>query len=587
MYETKLRTHTCGELNGKNDGLNVILAGWVKKKRDHGEIVFIDLRDRYGVTQVIIEEGRGDLKEQVKNVRGEFVVRVFGIVRKRPSNMVNKDIKTGEIEVVANKIEILNESEVPPFEIKDELSVQEELRLKYRYLDLRRDTLKETIIARHKTIQSMRTFLSEKGFLEIETPVLTRNTPEGARDYLVPSRNHIGKFYSMAQSPQLYKQLLMVAGFDRYYQFARCFRDEDMRSDRQPEFTQIDIEMSFVDEEDVFKITEGLMKKVFHDVISYDLETPFLRLTYKEAMEKYGSDKPDLRFGCQINDITDMVKNCGFGVFENSDFTFAYNTKQLLSRKQIDEYNDIAKKYGLPGLFYLKYTDEELKGSIVKYLSEDAKNKLIEKLDIKNGDTLFLASGKWKRTLEALGACRRKTGNDFYIKDNEIKYNFLWVTEFPLFEWNEDEEKWEPCHHIFTMPRDEDIEYIESDPGRVHGKLYDLVCNGVEISSGSIRAFKKEIQERIMNVIGLSNEEAEKRFGFLIEGFKYGAPPHGGIAPGLDRLIMIMLNRDNIRDVIAFPKSLQASGIMEDSPSEVDEKRLTELGLKLIKKKGS
>ncbi len=583
MYSTKLRTHTCGELSKANDGQSVILSGWVKKKRDHGEIVFIDLRDRYGITQIIIEEGRKDLKESVKNVRAEFVLQVFGTVRKRPDDMINKEIHTGEIEVVADKIVILNESDVTPFEIKDNINVQEELRLKYRYLDLRRDTLKEIIIARHKTIQSMRGYLSDNGFLEIETPVLTRNTPEGARDYLVPSRNHRGKFYSMAQSPQLYKQLLMVAGFDRYYQFARCFRDEDMRSDRQPEFTQIDIEMSFVDEEDVYKVTEGLMKKVFHDVIAFELATPFLRLTYKEAMEKYGSDKPDLRYECEIKNITDTVKDSGFGVFDNSDYTFAYNTKQSLSRKQIDEYNEVAKKYGLPGLFNLKLSEGQIKGSIAKYLPEESKNKIVNQLEIEEGNTVFIASGKWKRTLEALGACRRKTGNDFYVDKNKREFKFLWVTKFPLFEWNEEANKWEPCHHIFTMPKDEDIKFIETDPGNVHGKLYDLVCNGVEISSGSIRAFKKEIQERIMNVIGLSNEEAEKRFGFLIEGFKYGAPPHGGIAPGLDRLIMIMLNKDNIRDVIAFPKSLQASGIMEDSPSKVEETRLKELGLKLLK----
>ena len=583
MYSTKLRTHTCGELSKANDGQSVILSGWVKKKRDHGEIVFIDLRDRYGITQIIIEEGRKDLKESVKNVRAEFVLQVFGTVRKRPDDMINKEIHTGDIEVVADKIVILNESDVTPFEIKDNINVQEELRLKYRYLDLRRDTLKEIIIARHKTIQSMRGYLSDNGFLEIETPVLTRNTPEGARDYLVPSRNHRGKFYSMAQSPQLYKQLLMVAGFDRYYQFARCFRDEDMRSDRQPEFTQIDIEMSFVDEEDVYKVTEGLMKKVFHDVIAFELATPFLRLTYKEAMEKYGSDKPDLRYECEIKNITDTVKDSGFGVFDNSDYTFAYNTKQSLSRKQIDEYNEVAKKYGLPGLFNLKLSEGQIKGSIAKYLPEESKNKIVNQLEIEEGNTVFIASGKWKRTLEALGACRRKTGNDFYVDKNKREFKFLWVTKFPLFEWNEEANKWEPCHHIFTMPKDEDIKFIETDPGNVHGKLYDLVCNGVEISSGSIRAFKKEIQERIMNVIGLSNEEAEKRFGFLIEGFKYGAPPHGGIAPGLDRLIMIMLNKDNIRDVIAFPKSLQASGIMEDSPSKVEETRLKELGLKLLK----
>ena len=584
MYKTKLRTHTCGELNIGNIGEDIILAGWVKRKRDHGEIVFIDLRDRYGITQIIIEEHQKLLKEKLRDVRSEYVVQVYGTVRKRPEEMMNKNMFTGKIEVVAKNVSVLNKSEVPPFEIKDNINIQEDLKLKYRYLDLRRDELKNNIIIRHKIIQSIREFLSSNDFLEIETPVLTRNTPEGARDYLVPSRIHKGKFYSMAQSPQLYKQLLMIAGFDRYYQIARCFRDEDMRSDRQPEFTQIDIEMSFVDEEDIFIMTECLMRKVFKDVIDVELEIPFERLTYKTAMESYGTDKPDLRFGCKIKNITSIVKNTEFKVFMQSEYTFGYNVGENLSRKQVESYNLIAKKYGLPGVFNAKLENGELKGSFVKYLTQENIKRVIEVFSMKNNDTIFIASGAWKRTLEGLGACRKQTGLDYYVKSNK-DFRFLWVTNYPLFEWNSGDNKWEPCHHIFTMPRDEDIEYIDKDPGRVHGKLYDLICNGIEISSGSIRAFRRDIQEKIMNVIGLSNEDAEKRFGFLIEGLKYGAPPHGGIAPGLDRLIMIILGKDNIRDVIAFPKSLQASGIMEESPSWVEVDRLKELGLKLIDEK--
>jgi len=544
------------------------LCGWVNRKRDHGNLIFVDLRDRSGLIQLF--PSGDEASEIMKTLKNEDVIRVSGRVMKRPESMINRDMETGEIEIECHEVEILSRSAVPPFLVEEDVKASEELRLKYRYLDLRRKYMSNAIVMRSKVIKSIRDYLTEEGFIEIETPVMSKSTPEGARDFLVPSRIHKGKFYSLVQSPQLYKQILMISGFDRYFQIARCFRDEDLRADRQPEFTQLDIEMSFVSSDDVLSVIEKMMKHVFENSIGVKLELPFRRMTYDEAMEKYGSDKPDLRYGLEIEEITEEAKKSDFNVFREQEFTGAILTEQDFTRKEIDELTQFVKSTGAQGLGYMKASEEGASGPLSKYLS---KSILREKR------TLFAMSGKKKRTLEYLGMLRRKLASMKGL-DSKDEFNFVWIVEFPLFEYDENEQRYVACHHMFTMPKKEHVAIMSEEPLKARGDLYDLVCNGIELASGSIRIHDPKIQKEIMKIVGMSEEELESRFGFLLEAFKYGAPPHGGIAPGIDRLVSLMLKRDNIRDVIAFPKTLNAMGLMEDSPDYVTEKQLRELHLK-------
>lgn len=544
------------------------LCGWVNRKRDHGNLIFVDLRDRSGLIQLF--PSGDEASEIMKTLKNEDVIRVSGRVMKRPESMINRDMETGEIEIECHEVEILSRSAVPPFLVEEDVKASEELRLKYRYLDLRRKYMSNAIVMRSKVIKSIRDYLTEEGFIEIETPVMSKSTPEGARDFLVPSRIHKGKFYSLVQSPQLYKQILMISGFDRYFQIARCFRDEDLRADRQPEFTQLDIEMSFVSSDDVLSVIEKMMKHVFESSIGVKLEPPFRRMTYDEAMERYGSDKPDLRYGLEIEEITEEAKKSDFNVFREQEFTGAILTEQDFTRKEIDELTQFVKSTGAQGLGYMKASEEGASGPLSKYLS---KSILREKR------TLFAMSGKRKRTLEYLGMLRRKLASMKGL-DSKDEFNFVWIVEFPLFEYDENEQRYVACHHMFTMPKKEHVATMSEEPLKARGDLYDLVCNGIELASGSIRIHDPKIQKEIMKIVGMSEEELESRFGFLLEAFKYGAPPHGGIAPGIDRLVSLMLKRDNIRDVIAFPKTLNAMGLMEDSPDYVTEKQLRELHLK-------
>lgn len=544
------------------------LCGWVNRKRDHGNLIFVDLRDRSGLIQLF--PSGDEASEIMKTLKNEDVIRVSGRVMKRPESMINRDMETGEIEIECHEVEILSRSAVPPFLVEEDVKASEELRLKYRYLDLRRKYMSNAIVMRSKVIKSIRDYLTEEGFIEIETPVMSKSTPEGARDFLVPSRIHKGKFYSLVQSPQLYKQILMISGFDRYFQIARCFRDEDLRADRQPEFTQLDIEMSFVSSDDVLSVIEKMMKHVFESSIGVKLEPPFRRMTYDEAMERYGSDKPDLRYGLEIEEITEEAKKSDFNVFREQEFTGAILTEQDFTRKEIDELTQFVKSTGAQGLGYMKASEEGASGPLSKYLS---KSILREKR------TLFAMSGKKKRTLEYLGMLRRKLASMKGL-DSKDEFNFVWIVEFPLFEYDENEQRYVACHHMFTMPKKEHVATMSEEPLKARGDLYDLVCNGIELASGSIRIHDPKIQKEIMKIVGMSEEELESRFGFLLEAFKYGAPPHGGIAPGIDRLVSLMLKRDNIRDVIAFPKTLNAMGLMEDSPDYVTEKQLRELHLK-------
>ncbi len=573
-YSTKMRTNLCGNIDSSYIDKEVVLCGWVNKIRDHGKMLFLDLRDRSGIVQIFTNEE--SIVEKLSKLHSEDVVTISGIVRKRPDNMINKNMKTGEIEIECNNLEIMSKSKIPPFVIEDEVKASEDLRLKYRYLDLRRKPMTDTIIKRSQTYQAVREYLAENGFLEVETPIMSKSTPEGARDYLVPSRVHKGKFYALVQSPQMYKQILMVSGFDRYFQFARCFRDEDLRADRQPEHTQIDIEMSFVEREDIFKIIEGLMKHVFKKVVNIDIDTPFEIIDYDTAMALYGSDKPDLRFDLKIKDITEIARNSESNILKDSEYTGSIVYEGDFSRKEIDILTEFIKSAGAAGLGYIKINDEKQSGPFAKFLNA-------RDITDKNG-IIFIMSGKRMRTLQFLGIIRKEIGKMKKLF-NENEYKFLWVVDFPLFEWNEEEERYEACHHMFTMPKKEFIGKIAEDPLKVKGDLYDLVCNGVELASGSIRIHKKEIQQEVMKVIGMSDEELKTKFGFLLDAFEYGAPPHGGIAPGIDRLIMLMLRKDNIRDVIAFPKTLNAVGLMESCPGEVDEKQLKDLSIQIIREK--
>jgi aspartyl-tRNA synthetase len=581
------RTHTCGELRSEHIGQQVILCGWVHRSRDHGGLIFINLRDRYGITQVVFDPAQSaELAEAAKDLKSEYVIAVKGTVRNRPQGQTNPGMATGVIEVLAAEVKLLNSSAVPPFVIEDQTTASEDLRLKFRYLDLRRLALAQNIILRHKFVLAVRNYLSQQGFLEIETPLLTRSTPEGARDYLVPCRVQPGKFYALPQSPQIYKQILMVAGFDKYFQIARCLRDEDLRADRQPEHTQIDIEMSFATQDKVFTLAEGLFQQVFKEVAGIEIQTPFPRLPYAEAMRRFGSDKPDLRFGLELCDVSAIAAKSEFTVFKQA----VENKGQVKgicvpgggkwSRKDIDNLTEFVKIYGAKGLAWAKVSGDALEGSIAKFFQGQAGKELMAAMSAKDGDIMLFVADKPSVVAAALGALRIECAKRLDIIP-QGQFAMAWITDFPMFHYNEEEKRWEAEHHMFTMPKEEHLEYLERDPGKVLGQLYDLVANGSELASGSIRIHRRDIQERVMKVVGLSPEEAQKKFGFMLEAFEYGAPPHGGIAPGVDRLLTMITGGDSIRDVIAFPKTTSGSGLMEGSPSEVDNRQLKELKLKL------
>jgi len=584
------RTHTCGELSLENVDQEVTLAGWVDSWRDHGGVFFVDLRDRYGKTQIVFSPTiSSQYYDRAKKLRVEYVIAVKGKVRKRPEDAVNPDLKTGEIEVYCSELEILNESKTPPFELKDHIEVSEDIRLKYRYLDLRRPILQRNFILRHQVAQLARQFFTENQFLEIETPFLTKSTPEGARDFIVPSRLHLSKFYALPQSPQTYKQILMVSGFDRYFQIVKCFRDEDLRKDRQPEFTQIDIEMSFVDEEDIFQIMELFMQRVFKKILDRDIQTPFLRLSYEETMEKYGTDKPDLRYGLEIQKVTDIFLHSNFKIFrsvvEKNGFIGALVVPeaQNFSRKQIDELNEFIKRLGGQGIAYFKKTNGEFSGGIAKFLSDKESGELRKKWhDIPNAMVFIIADVDIENAQTLLGNLRQKLANDLNLIDT-TKMIFSWTVDFPLLEYSKEEGRYVARHHPFTSPKIEDLHFLDSAPEKARARAYDLILNGNEIAGGSIRIHRRDIQEKMFSILKISPEEAQKKFGFLLEAFEYGAPPHGGIAIGFDRLIMLLANVGSIRDVIAFPKTSSALALMEDAPSDVSEEQLNELGIKIIR----
>ena len=579
------RTHRCAELSSVNTGENVTVMGWVQKNRNKGGIVFVDLRDRSGILQIVFEgEDKAELIEKAAKLRSEFVIAVVGNVEAR-SGAVNENLATGEIEIRAEELRILSESETPPFPIEENSKTKEELRLKYRYLDLRRPDLQRNLMMRSKVATLTRQFLSEEGFLEIETPVLGKSTPEGARDYLVPSRIHPGSFYGLPQSPQLFKQLLMCSGYDRYFQIAKCFRDEDLRADRQPEFTQIDMELSFVDVDDVIDVNERLLAKLFKEVLDVEVTLPIPRMTWQEAMDRYGSDKPDTRFGMELTDVTDTVKDCEFVVFkgaiENGGTVRGINAKGQggMPRKKIDKLVDFAKDFGAKGLAYIALqTDGTVKSSFAKFMTEEQMQNLIQAMAGEPGDLLLFAADKNKVVWDVLGNLRLEIAKQMEIL-NKDEYKFVWVTEFPLLEWSDEQNRFMAMHHPFTMPMEEDLKYIDDDPGRVRAKAYDIVLNGNEIGGGSVRIFQNDIQEKMFEVLGFTKEQAYEQFGFLLDAFKYGVPPHAGLAYGLDRMVMLMAKEDSIRDVMAFPKVKDASCLMTEAPSEVDDKQLEELGL--------
>ncbi|KGM93135.1 aspartate--tRNA ligase [Clostridium botulinum] len=582
------RTVMCGELRESHIGQKHVVMGWVQRKRNLGGLVFVDLRDREGILQVVFgEEINKEAFEKADLVKPEYCIAVEGELVKRQSP--NETLPTGMVELKGQNIKILSESETPPIYIKEDLDTDEAVRLKYRYLDLRRPDMQNIFKVRHKTAKVIRDFLDQNGFLEMETPMLTKSTPEGARDYLVPSRNYPGMFYALPQSPQLFKQLLMVSGYDRYFQITKCFRDEDLRANRQPEFTQVDMELSFVDMEDVISLNERLIKKVFKEIADVDVKLPIQRITYKEAMDKYGSDKPDLRFGMEINDITDAVKDVDFKVFkdaiENGGSVRAIKAPDCarMGRKQIDKLGEFVKTYKAKGLAWIAYKEDEIKSPISKFLQEEGMNAVIEKLDAKVGDLILIVADKDSVVLQALGALRLEMAKRLEILKDNKEFRFAWVTEFPLLSYNEEENRYQAEHHPFTMPMDEDIEYLESDPGRVRAKAYDIVLNGEELGGGSIRIHDTKLQEKMFNVLGFTSESAWERFGFLLEAFKFGPPPHGGLAYGFDRMIMFLAGTENIKDVIAFPKNQNAYCPLTEAPNVVDEKQLGELGISLKK----
>ena len=582
------RTHRCAELSAANAGETVTIMGWVQKNRNKGGLVFIDVRDRSGIIQVVCEEGKTDaaLIEKAAKLRSEYVVAVVGKVEKR-SGAVNKNLATGEIEIIPEELRVLSESETPPFQIEENSKTKEEIRLKYRYLDLRRPDMQKNLMMRSKVATLTRQFLAEEGFMEIETPILIKSTPEGARDYLVPSRVHQGHFYALPQSPQLFKQLLMCSGCDRYFQIAKCFRDEDLRADRQPEFTQIDMELSFVDVDDVIEVNERLLAKLFKEVLGVEVSLPIQRMTWQEAMDRFGSDKPDIRFGMELQNVTEVVKDFDFVVFkgaiENGGTVRGINAKGQggMARKKIDKLVDFAKDYGAKGLAYIAiHEDGTVKSSFAKFMTEEQQASLIQAMGGENGDLLLFAADKNKVVWDVLGALRLELARQMELLDKN-EYKFLWVTEFPLLEWNDEQNRFTAMHHPFTMPMEEDLQFIDSDPGRVRAKAYDIVLNGNEIGGGSVRIFNQDIQSKMFEVLGFTPEQAKEQFGFLLEAFKYGVPPHAGLAYGLDRLVMLMAKQDSIRDVIAFPKVKDASDLMTEAPSPVDAKQLDELGLEV------
>ena len=582
------RTHRCAELSKAQVGQTVTVMGWVQKSRNKGGVVFVDLRDRSGILQIIFEENKcgTEIFEKAGKLRSEFVIAVTGQVCER-AGAVNKNLATGEIEVIAEQLRILSESETPPFHIEENRKTKEEHRLKYRYLDLRRPDIQKNIMMRSRACAVIRNFLTEEGFLEIETPMLTKSTPEGARDYLVPSRVHPGSFYALPQSPQLFKQLLMVSGYDRYFQLARCFRDEDLRADRQPEFTQVDMELSFVDVDDVIDVNERLLARLFKEIIGVDVPLPIQRMTWQEAMDRFGSDKPDTRFGMELNDVTDVVRDCEFAVFKNAiadgGSVRGINAKGqgTMPRKKIDALVAFVKDYGAKGLAYIAIQpDGSIKSSFAKFMKDEEMQALIAAMQGEPGDLLLFAADKNKIVYASLGALRLELADKMGLLDKN-QYNFLWVTEFPLLEWSDEENRFQAMHHPFTMPMEEDLQYIDTDPGRVRAKAYDIVLNGTEIGGGSVRIHQDDIQEKMFEALGFTKERAHEQFGFLLDAFKYGVPPHAGLAYGLDRLIMLMAKVDSIRDVIAFPKVKDASCLLTNAPDTVDEKQLEELGIRV------
>ncbi len=582
------RSHRCTEVNNTMIGEEVTLMGWVQKRRNLGSLIFVDLRDRSGMMQVVFDEpvigSEGFAK--AGTLRSEYVVAIVGKVQKR-SAAVNENLKTGDIEVFATQLRVLSEAQTPPFPIEAGIQTKEELRLKYRYLDLRRPDLQKNLMMRSRVMGVIRSFLQDEGFLEIETPILQKSTPEGARDYLVPSRVHPGSFYALPQSPQLFKQLLMCSGYDRYFQIAKCFRDEDLRADRQPEFTQVDMEMSFVDMEDVLDVNERLIARVFKETLDVEVPLPLKRMTWQEAMDRFGSDKPDVRFGMELIDVSEVVAGCGFGVFtgasENSGSVRGINVKgqAAMSRKKIDKLVDHAKGCGAKGLAYLSINEDgTYKSSFAKFMTEEELAALVSAMDGQPGDLLLFAADRNKIVWEVLGSLRLQLGKEFNLYDPN-EFAFLWVVDFPQFEWSDDQNRFVAMHHPFTMPYEEDLDKLTSDPGAVRAKAYDIVLNGCELGGGSIRIYQSDVQEKMFNALGFTNEEAHERFGFLLDAFSYGVPPHAGLAFGLDRMIMLMMHADSIRDVIAFPKVKDASCLMTEAPTPVDQAQLDELGLAL------
>ena len=583
------RTHRCGELSAVNVGETVTIMGWVQKNRNKGGLVFTDVRDRSGIIQVVCEEGTTEsaLIEKAASLRSEYVVAIVGKVARR-SGAVNDKIATGEIEVIPSELRILSEALTPPFPIEENSKTKEEIRLKYRYLDLRRPDLQKNLKMKSQVMTLTRQYFAEEGFLEVETPMLGKTTPEGARDYLVPSRVHPGSFYGLPQSPQLYKQLLMCSGVDRYIQIARCFRDEDLRADRQPEFTQIDMELSFVDVDDVIDVNERYLKKLFREVLDVEVQLPIQRMTWQEAMDRFGSDKPDLRFGMELTDVSEVVKDCGFGVFtaalENGGSVRGINAKGQggMPRKKIDKLTAFVKDYGAKGLAYVALQEDgTVKSSFAKFMTDEQMDALVKAMDGEPGDLLLFAADKNKVVWDVLGALRLELARQMDLLDKN-EYKFMWITEFPLLEWSEEQNRFTAMHHPFTMPMEEDLQYIDSDPGRVRAKAYDITLNGNEIGGGSVRIFNPEIQSKMFEVLGFTPEQAQEQFGFLLTAFKYGVPPHAGLAYGLDRLVMLMAKQDSIRDVIAFPKVKDASDLMTEAPTKVDQKQLDELGLEVV-----
>ena len=586
------RTHRCTEVSAANIGETVTVMGWVQTRRNLGALIFVDLRDRSGILQILFDENTVGSEgfKKAYGIRNEYVIAVVGKVQKR-SGAVNENLKTGDIEVVAEQIRVLSESETPPFPIGENINTKEDLRLKYRCLDLRRPDLQSNIMMRSKVATLTRAFLANEGFLEIETPMLTKSTPEGARDYLVPSRIHPGKFYALPQSPQLFKQMLMCSGYDRYMQIARCFRDEDLRADRQPEFTQIDMELSFVDVEDVLDVNERMLAFLFKEVLGIEVQLPIERMTWIDAMNRFGSDKPDLRFGMELTDVSEVVKDCEFAVFkgalENGGSVRGINAKGqgAMPRKKIDKLVEFAKGYGAKGLAYIAIgEDGTVKSSFAKFMKEEEMQALIQAMKGENGDLLLFAADKTKIVWDVLGALRLELAKQMDLLDKN-EYRFVWITEFPLLEWSEEDERFTAMHHPFTMPMEEDLQYIDTEPGRVRAKAYDIVLNGNEIGGGSVRIFQDDVQEKMFEALGFTKEEAQKQFGFLLDAFKYGVPPHAGLAYGLDRLVMLMAKVDSIRDVIAFPKVKDASCLMSEAPDIVDEKQLEELGIAIVAQK--